>query len=147
MATHGQFNIRVYGIVIDDSRVLLTDEIFNGIEMTKFPGGGLNFGEGTLDCLKREILEEMNCEIKIIAHYYTTDYYQPALFYTNTQLISIYYIIEIFNLPDFPVSDIPNYPDKNNSPNFRWVPLGSLNPQNLTFPVDRIVAGKLIKTS
>jgi 8-oxo-dGTP pyrophosphatase MutT (NUDIX family) len=49
------FNIRVYGLVIRQGKVLLTDEIRFGIPMTKFPGGGLKPGEGTVDCLRREM--------------------------------------------------------------------------------------------
>ena len=54
-----QFNIRVYGILINErNEVLLTDEYRFGTEITKFPGGGLEFGEGTIDCIKREMMEE-----------------------------------------------------------------------------------------
>jgi len=33
-----QFNIRVYGLLLDDNRILVTDEYRLGIFMTKFPG-------------------------------------------------------------------------------------------------------------
>jgi len=49
-----RFNIRVYGILIDhDKRVLTTLEKIKGQLYRKFPGGGLEWGEGTIDCLKR----------------------------------------------------------------------------------------------
>ena len=55
------FNIRVYGILKDSqNRILVTDEFIRGNYFTKFPGGGLEFGEGTRDCLKREFKEEAN---------------------------------------------------------------------------------------
>ncbi len=139
------FNIRVYGIVIEDNHILLSDELFKGIKMTKFPGGGLEFGEGTIDCLKRETLEELNCKIEIINHFYTTDYFQPTLFFTNTQLISIYYLIKLKKSLQIPISETPNYPDHEQMPNFRWVSLSSLDPQKLTFPIDKIVAELIIK--
>lgn len=85
-----KFNIRVYGIFINEKHELLvTDEFQLGTKMTKFPGGGLHFGEGTADCLRREMREECNQEIERITHYYTTDFYQKALFFENHQLISI----------------------------------------------------------
>jgi len=59
--------------LIDEAKVLVSDEFRLGIFMTKFPGGELNFGEGTKDCLRREFMEELNTEIDIISHYYTTD--------------------------------------------------------------------------
>ena len=44
------FNIRVYGILINDAKqVLVSDEYIRGTYITKFPGGGLEFGEGTRD--------------------------------------------------------------------------------------------------
>ena len=53
-----KFNIRVYGILINEQdQVLITDELIKGHKITKFPGGGLEFGEGTIDCIKREFIE------------------------------------------------------------------------------------------
>ena len=49
------FVVRVYGLIINDKKeVLLTDEYQQGMKMTKFPGGGLEFGEGPVDCIKRQ---------------------------------------------------------------------------------------------
>ena len=89
----GQFVIRVYGIIINNqNEVLISDEFQLDTKMTKFPGGGLEFGEGPEDCIKREIKEECNGqELENIKHFYTTGFYQKALFYENHQLISIYY--------------------------------------------------------
>ncbi len=140
-----RFNIRVYGLAIENHHVLLSDERFRGVKMTKFPGGGLEFGEGTIDCLKREAMEEFGCNIEIISHYYTTDYFQPALFYNNTQLISIYYLIKIESFEKFPVSSQPIFPDAENEPNFRWAPFSELNSDMLTFPIDKKVAEMVIK--
>ena len=88
------FNIRVYALLINDQQeVLVTDEFRFGKEMTKFPGGGLNWGEGTIDCLHRECREELGCEIRIVKHFYTTDFFQCSAFHADHQLISIYYIV------------------------------------------------------
>jgi len=65
-----QFTIRVYALVISEqNEVLVTDEFQRDMKMTKFPGGGMQFGEGPIDCLKREMLEECNQEIKDIQHF------------------------------------------------------------------------------
>jgi ADP-ribose pyrophosphatase YjhB (NUDIX family) len=75
----GQFNIRVYGILINEQKQLLvSDEFIRGGYYTKFPGGGLEFGEGTRDCLKREFIEELNLKIEVLDHLYTTDFYQES---------------------------------------------------------------------
>jgi ADP-ribose pyrophosphatase YjhB (NUDIX family) len=51
----------------------------------------LEFGEGTRDCLKREFKEEMDLEVEIGDHLYTTDFFQMSAFNSSHQIISIYY--------------------------------------------------------
>src|SRR4029079_18377799 len=89
------FNLRVYGILINEQKqVLVADELIRSMYITKFPGGGLEFGEGTRDCLKREFREEMNLDVEVGEHLYTTDYYQQSAFNPAHQIISIYYIVK-----------------------------------------------------
>ena len=86
------FNIRVYGILItEDKQILVSDEFIKGNYYTKFPGGGLEFGEGTRDCLAREFMEEMNLKVRVGEHLYTTDFFQMSAFNTEHQMVSIYY--------------------------------------------------------
>jgi ADP-ribose pyrophosphatase YjhB (NUDIX family) len=147
MKTSGNFVIRVYGIIVNENReVLLSDEFQLGMKMTKFPGGGLEFGEGTIDGLKREFIEECNGqEIKKITHFYTTDFFQKALFYENKQLISIYYMAELANPIKFRISKKPFdfQENKNENQSFRWIKINNLNEAEITFPIDKFVAGKL----
>ena len=65
--------------------------------MSKFPGGGMKFGEGPEDCIRREAIEELGQAIEILEHFYTTGFFQKALFYDDHQLISIYYLIRLLN--------------------------------------------------
>ncbi len=93
------FNVRVYGILIDDEdRVLISDERTQNVSFTKFPGGGLEYGEGLIDALKREFIEECNLPIEVVKHIYTTDFYEKSSF-NNSQIISIYYQVKA--LADF----------------------------------------------
>jgi ADP-ribose pyrophosphatase YjhB (NUDIX family) len=138
-----RFNLRVYGLIHNQHRqILVTDEFQLGIKMTKFPGGGLDFGEGTIDCLRREISEECNGQqLKNIRHYYTTDFYQKTIFYENQQLISIYYLAELDEPVRFRISDRSfDFGEmKNGNQSFRWVEIKLLNPDEFTFPVDKFV--------
>src|SRR6185295_2741602 len=95
MPTENVFNVRVYGICIHNARVLVTDEIRYGKMITKFPGGGLQFGEGTIDCLRRECFEEFYQRIDVMEHFYTTDFFQRSAFNDKQQVISVYYLIHI----------------------------------------------------
>ncbi|WP_430813560.1 NUDIX hydrolase [Carboxylicivirga sp. RSCT41] len=139
------FNIRVYGLLINERQeVLVTDEFRIGMYMTKFPGGGLEFGEGTIDCLKREFKEELDLHIDIKSHFYTTDYYQPAISFENMQLISIYYNVEANSYSNITTTTkIHDIPEIDGAQSFRWIALDKLNPDEFTFPIDKKVAGLL----
>jgi ADP-ribose pyrophosphatase YjhB (NUDIX family) len=145
---NAKFNIRVYGLFVNkEDEVLLTDEFQLNTKMTKFPGGGLQFGEGTIDCLKREMQEECDQEIEQIVHFYTTDFYQKARYFKNQQLISIYYQAMLKPPVNFKISvkafDFPEL--KNGNQSFRWVKIKELKADELSFPIDKHVANLLIQ--
>jgi 8-oxo-dGTP pyrophosphatase MutT (NUDIX family) len=140
------FNIRVYGIIRnEEGSILISDEFQLGQRMTKFPGGGLHFGEGTLDCLHREAMEEFGQEIEITGHFYTTDFFQKALFYPDHQLISIYYEAYFPEVPRFPISKkkFDFKEEVNGSQSFRWVNPEDIEPETFSFPIDRHVCDML----
>ena len=140
------FTIRVYGLIINDSaQILLSDEYVLDRKMTKFPGGGLQFGEGPEDCMRREALEEFGQEIEIIDHFYTTGFFQRALFFEDHQLISIYYRIRLKEPSRLKISKIPfDFPEMvNGSQSFRWAVISDLEKEDLSFPIDRHVLGLL----
>ena len=86
------FNVRVYGVLLDEEkRLLVSDEFIRGQYITKLPGGGLEIGEGTRDCLQREFKEETGLDVKVGEHLYTTDFFQISAFNQKDQIISIYY--------------------------------------------------------
>jgi 8-oxo-dGTP pyrophosphatase MutT (NUDIX family) len=147
MANPGKFIIRVYGLVINnDNEILLTDEYRFDMRMTKFPGGGLHYGESTVDCLKREFMEECNGqEIENIRHFYTTDFFQEALLFDNHQLISIYYLADLQKPVRFEVSEKPFDFKKTEegSQCFRWVKINEINEDDISFPIDKFVIKKL----
>jgi 8-oxo-dGTP diphosphatase len=140
------FNIRVYGLILNEKKqVLLSDEYVLDQRMTKFPGGGLQYGEGPADCIMREALEEFGQEIEILEHFYTTHFFQKALFYPDHQLISIYYRIRFPEPIRFTISHTPfDFPERiNGSQSFRWADIDKLQEVELSFPVDRYVLGLL----
>jgi 8-oxo-dGTP diphosphatase len=140
--TDKRFVIRVYALIINENNeVLLSDEYVLDTLMTKFPGGGLEFGEGTVDCLKREAVEEFGQPIKVVSHFYTTDFFQQAMFYENAQLINVYYTARFTDNIRFRISDKPyDFPENvNGSQSFRWKAIENLTPDDLTFPIDKKV--------
>jgi len=127
--------------------VIICDEYMMDMKMTKFPGGGMSFGEGPADCLRREAMEEFNQEIEIIRHYYTTDIFQRSMFFKNHQLISIYYLARFTGPIRFKISRVAfDFKEmKNGNQSFRLGDLRKMEMEDLTFPIDRIVLGMLKK--
>ena len=147
------FNIRVYGILINEkNQVLVSDEFIRGSYYTKFPGGGLEFGEGTRDCLKREFKEEMDLEVEIGDHIYTTDFFQMSAFNPEHQIVSIYYFakaIEPIKAPlrdtlfDFDEQQMKVYKETGETETFRFVDWDEFSEDSVTLPIDKIVAEKI----
>ncbi len=146
------FNVRVYGILMDSKkRVLVSDEFIRGNYFTKFPGGGLEFGEGTRDCLKREFKEETDLDVTIGEHIYTTDFFQISAFNNIDQIISIYYFAHApepinletkttpFDFQPYQVAD-----PKGTAEAFRWIEWNDLTEESVSLPIDK-VAVKLLK--
>ncbi|MEO6868600.1 MAG: NUDIX hydrolase [Ginsengibacter sp.] len=147
------FNVRVYGIFINDQQqILLSDEIIRGKIYTKFPGGGLEIGEGTRECLTREFREEMNAEIKVGDHFYTTDFYQQSAFNPDDQIISIYYKVTL--LSDI-IHQLQKPPNRNHeedptdsladSESFRFLYLNELTTESVSLPIDKVVVSLLLR--
>ena len=145
------FNLRVYGILVNDhQQVLVSDELVRGSYLTKFPGGGLEFGEGTRDCLRREFLEEMNLRVETGEHIYTTDYFQLSAFNPEHQIISIYYFVkalEDIKAPlrtkpfDFDEAEMEAYKANGETETFRFIDGNDFSAASVTLPIDKIVAG------
>ena len=148
------FNIRVYGILINEQQqVLLSDEFIRGNYYTKFPGGGLEHGEGTRDCLKREFMEEMNLKVEVGDHIYTTDFFQVSAFNPGHQIISIYYFVKALepitaplrSFPfDFDEQQLKVYAQVGETETFRFVSWDDFSEESVSLPIDKIVA-KLLK--
>ena len=142
--------IRVYGIMINEKKqVLVSDEFIRGAYYTKFPGGGLEFGEGTRECLKREFMEEMNLNVEVGQHIYTTDFFQLSAFNPAHQIVSIYYFanaLEEIKAPlrtkpfDFDEQQMKVYEQKNETETFRFIDWQDFSADAVTLPIDKIVA-------
>ena len=132
------FNVRIYGAAIVEGYLLVSDEKYREVSFTKLPGGGLEFGEGPADCLRREFKEETGLEIEVTKHIYTTDFFQRSAFNPNHQVISIYFQIAIPSL-----KSIQTIQSLEEDQQFRWVQLNSLSEEEFTFPIDKKMVPKL----
>lgn len=137
------FNIRVYGILIHNKKeVLVTDENHTGLSFTKFPGGGLEYGEGLLDCLKREFLEELRLSVDIIDLFYLTEHFQPSAFSDDEQVLSVYYSVKA---PEHELLMLSNNVKSETGEIPRWISLDQLDESDFMFPIDKMVAKKILE--
>ncbi|WP_316807950.1 NUDIX domain-containing protein [Pedobacter agri] len=142
------FNVRVYGLLINaNQEVLVSDEEEYGFRFSKFPGGGLEFGEGLIDGLKREFMEECNAEIEVLSHFYTTDFFEKSSF-NDSQVISVYYIVrELAPLKVAFKTKIFDFDAEGEILQaFRWVAIRDLDINEITFKTDKTVV-ELLKMS
>jgi 8-oxo-dGTP diphosphatase len=147
------FNVRVYGILINENKqVLVSDEYIRGDYITKFPGGGMEFGEGARDCLKREFMEEMGLNVRVGEHLYTTDFFQISAFNPEHQIISIYYYahpLEAIKVPlrtkpfDFDEQQLAVYAEKKETETFRFINWDEFSEASVHLPIDKVVARML----
>ena len=128
------FNIRVYALIIENDNILISKELIKGEIVLKFPGGGVEHGEGIIDALQREANEELSQELEEITHFYTTDFFQESSFRKSDQLISIYYKAKLstflLNKVNKPIQD---------QPLFIWKNIQELKKEDLHFPIDKKV--------
>jgi ADP-ribose pyrophosphatase YjhB (NUDIX family) len=130
------FNLRVYGLWINNNNILVVQEPVKGKQITKFPGGGLEFGEGTIDCLRREFREELQLEISSLTHFYTTDFFVQSFINPQHQVISIYYLVE---------ADPQDAVFENDEGlQFTWISLQSLHQDMFDLPIDKLVVGMIV---
>ena len=142
------FNVRVYGLLINDrNEILISDEQDYGMCFSKFPGGGLEHGEGLIDGLKREFVEECNVEVEVLSHFYTTDFYIKSAF-NDSQIISVYYMVKNVSPLNLAFKAIAFDFDEEGEvlQSFRWVSMNDIRPDDMTFPIDQYVVKLLINS-
>lgn len=139
------YNIRVYGLLISDQRVLITHENRGGMLMTKFPGGGHEMGEGLADTVIREFREELDISVEVESHFYVNEFKQISRFDSKDQLMSHYYLVSSLELDRIPESAQKEGLDVGGQI-FEWILLSELNESYFTFPIDKVVA-KLLRES
>jgi len=130
-----KFNVRVYGFLIKNQEVLIAEEIHDGEKIVKFPGGGLKFGEGTFDGLKREFREELGVDVIVEDLIYVNDFFQNSYFYPSHQLICIYYKVKLKE--ETQLKSFEGHID------FVWKNIKETPLNYLSFPIDQIAFEKL----
>lgn len=143
--TSNQFTIRVYGLLVHKGKVLLSQENIKGKQYLKLPGGGLEFGEGIVDALHREFMEELGITLSKQEHFWTSEPFVPSAFDAKIQVISIYYTVETGMLKDIKIGNPAEAKSLAafNSQVVYWQDLKKIDPDTMDFPLDKMAILKL----
>jgi ADP-ribose pyrophosphatase YjhB (NUDIX family) len=142
----GKIIIRVYGIYNNpELGILVSDEIVKGRRITKFPGGGLEYGEGPMDCLRREMIEETGSEFEILSHFYTTSFFVNSVFHADRQVVSIYYTMHPLKQIEFRIAKkvFDFEMEEEGAQSFRYILPETISEDSFSLVVDREV-GKML---
>jgi 8-oxo-dGTP diphosphatase len=138
----GRFNLRVYALILNEfDEILLSDECRFGTFFTKFPGGGVETGEGIKDALFRELQEELGLDLTDAEFFYVNEFHQASAF-DQSNLVAFYYRIKL-KRSILPFDETYPIPFAEEQEKQRWISLQELESNALTFPIDRIVLEKL----
>jgi 8-oxo-dGTP diphosphatase len=127
--------LRVYALLVKNGNVLVSIESIDNFNMFKFPGGGHELGEGLLETIQRELMEECGIVPLNLRHFYTTDFFQESAFNPNHQIISVYYHAEI----DCDPLCFETMENSSHKIVLEWRKIEDLETEDFTFPIDKHV--------
>ncbi|MBI4371375.1 MAG: NUDIX hydrolase [Elusimicrobia bacterium] len=88
-----RFSCRIYGVLREGDKVLLTRSRFRGSEFVNFPGGGVEIGESPADALRREFAEETGLEVRRVRVLYASEGLHLST-QAPIQIVSAYWLVE-----------------------------------------------------
>ena len=138
-----KFNARCYVLIRSkQNRILVMQERWQGVDLNKFPGGGLELGEGLLECIHREITEEFSSSEKLAySHFFTPTECFASRFKPQEQLL-LNYFTNSTEADEQQWSLIPNDP---NLLGMQWLELKAENAQWFTLQSDKDAFLKLLE--
>ena len=139
------FNVRVYALIVKNNHLLIAEEQHGNIFLRKFPGGGLQFGEGIVQALHRELKEELNADVESASLFCVTEDFVVSFLNNKQQVIGVHYLVELKQ--DFSDDYFNNnhLALENGQIHFKWKLLDSIRAEDFSSPVDKVALEKLKK--
>jgi len=88
------FRVGAYGLLREQDRLLVTRTRTVLGTVTNFPGGALELGEGALEALRREFVEETGLEVRPTRLVYASERFHQSEAYPQNQLVKIYWLVD-----------------------------------------------------
>ena len=135
------FNVRAYGILVNDVEglgpsVLLSHEFYDGPEIRKFPGGGLEFRESPGNTVVREFEEEVGVKVELGNFHYTSPNFYSSYF-RPMQLIALYWQVSCSEEIHLPQEPVPIAEGRMRMQQLYWQPLSSFEPDKFNNGADK----------
>jgi 8-oxo-dGTP diphosphatase len=89
-----KFRVALYGVLVENNKVLLATTRVPSGTIVNFPGGGLELGEAPLEAIPREFKEETGLDIEVKELLFCSQHFQQNPEYPTEQLMHIYYRVE-----------------------------------------------------
>jgi ADP-ribose pyrophosphatase YjhB (NUDIX family) len=137
------FNIRVYALVVKNNRLLISEEQHGGFFLRKFPGGGLQFGEGVLQALHRELKEELDADVESASLLCVTEDFVVSFLNDKQQVIGVHYLVDLKQDYSDEFLNNNHLELENGHIQFKWVLIDSLTAEDFTSSVDKSAFEKL----
>ena len=97
---NGPVNLRAYGLLARDNRILISEESVAGKDILKFPGGGVEPNETPEQALRREFMEECSLSIEVLRLLHVPGtLFSP---WTHTHYTPMYYQVDGIGKPVSP---------------------------------------------
>lgn len=141
------FNIRVYGILTDsEGRILISHERIKNQACVKFPGGGLEYGEGLKDGLMREFQEELSLNVRVDELLFITDFFIQSAFKSEDQIVSVYFSVSSDALDSISTADEWPSPESvvDKKQLIQWINPSDIDIEQLNFPGDKAMLNRLL---
>lgn len=88
------FRVGAYGILIEDGKVLLTHTRIPSGAVWNLPGGAVELGEGPLEALKREFIEETGLQVVASGLAHASERFHQSKDYPQNQLVKLYWFVK-----------------------------------------------------
>jgi 8-oxo-dGTP diphosphatase len=132
------FTVRAYGLLESGGKILAIRERIAGKEYLKFPGGGVDLGEGTIDAVIREFMEELDLKVDVIRHLYTSDHFVQSAFRPEYQVIAVYYLVRAADISSIRIRE-------QDILGIEWLDLSAVSVGKPSFSLDRKAMEECVK--
>ncbi len=88
------FRVGAYGVLIEEGKVLVTHTRTRSGLIWNLPGGALEVGEGALDALKREFIEETGLQVEASGLAHASERFHQSKDYPENQLVKLYWFVK-----------------------------------------------------